>query len=90
MSWAVFALAYLISLLKSKFTADIIHIPTLQKFSNPIDSLYQVYLICREDTLYGAFEELIDFMTQTKGKAFLTNIESNYNFMLLQIRHLTS
>jgi hypothetical protein len=37
-SWAVFALAYLISFLKSKFTADIIHIPTLQKFSNPIDS----------------------------------------------------
>jgi hypothetical protein len=66
--------------LKSKFTADIIYIPTLQKFSNSIDSLCQVYLLCLEDTLYDAFGVLIDFMTQTKGKAFLTNIESDYNF----------
>jgi len=41
--------------LKSKVSADII---TLQKFSN---SIIPVYLICREDTLYGAFERIGKF-----------------------------
>jgi len=59
--------------LKSKFTADTIDIPTL-KFN-----LSQVYLICRGDRLFDAVEELIDFMTQMKGKAILKTIESDYN-----------
>jgi hypothetical protein len=54
--------------LKSKYAADIIFVPSAQKFSNSLEFLCQVYLIGHEDSLYNAFEDLIDFMALTKGK----------------------
>ena len=54
--------------LKSKYGADLIFIPSKSKYSSAIASLQQVYLICPEELIFNAFEELIDFMSLTRGK----------------------
>ena len=54
--------------LKSQYGADLIYIPSKLKYSSAIASLQQVYLICPEELIFNAFEELIDFMSLAQGK----------------------
>lgn len=53
--------------LKKDFKADLIHIPTLQKFSTDAPSLVQCFFICREDHFFEGIEALLGFMSSVKG-----------------------